>query len=419
MSRSRRATVLVTDAGRGSGLAFVRSLARAGYTVVAVDADTASLAFRSRCAHHCHQVPSALRDPTGFVDALDHITRKHAVDLLIPITDEAIHPLVHHRQRLGDSCALAVGPPQAMAITTDKEATLALAKRTQVETPTTVCVQAADVGAATRAAEPLGYPIVLKPAVSRRYLPEQELVIPQSVTYAADATQLAAALSRYEPDSTLLLQEYVAGEGHGIGVLAREGEVRLAFQHRRLAEVPVTGGASAWRESVALDAGLMAATTRLVDALRWSGLLMVEFKLGDRALLMEINGRTWGSLPLALRAGVDFPAALAAQMLENAPPLPEDQPAGQLGGYRTGVKTFNLELAWPWLAQVLRGRRRHRELPGPARRDAWPLVRGLLDLRQGSDVIDWKDPLPGLYQVPRIARKLVRKARTAQREVHT
>ncbi len=39
---------------------------------------------------------------------------------------------------------------------------------------------------------------------------------------------------------------------------------------------------------------------------------MVEFKVDDRdgrARLLEINGRFWGSLPLAVHAGADFPAA--------------------------------------------------------------------------------------------------------------
>jgi predicted ATP-grasp superfamily ATP-dependent carboligase len=40
---------------------------------------------------------------------------------------------------------------------------------------------------------------------------------------------------------------------------------------------------------------------------------MVEFKFDEAtgdAALMEVNGRFWGSLPLALHAGADFPYAL-------------------------------------------------------------------------------------------------------------
>lgn len=40
----------------------------------------------------------------------------------------------------------------------------------------------------------------------------------------------------------------------------------------------------------------------------WHGVAMVEFKVtaDGTAYLMEINGRFWGSLQLAIDAGVDF-----------------------------------------------------------------------------------------------------------------
>ena len=44
-------SVLVTDAARGSALAIIRSLGRAGYRVVAADASPRALGFRSRFAH--------------------------------------------------------------------------------------------------------------------------------------------------------------------------------------------------------------------------------------------------------------------------------------------------------------------------------------------------------------------------------
>ena len=40
--------VLVTDAGRGCSIATIRSLGRAGYKVIAGDADPRSIGFRSR-----------------------------------------------------------------------------------------------------------------------------------------------------------------------------------------------------------------------------------------------------------------------------------------------------------------------------------------------------------------------------------
>jgi predicted ATP-grasp superfamily ATP-dependent carboligase len=50
--------------------------------------------------------------------------------------------------------------------------------------------------------------------------------------------------------------------------------------HRRVREWPPTGGASAAAESVPHAPALEHAGTRLLDALEWHGVAMVEFK-GD------------------------------------------------------------------------------------------------------------------------------------------
>jgi len=413
--RRDRKTVLVTDAGRGSGLAIVRSLGRAGYRIVAADADARSLAFRSRFAHERLVVPDPTRSPAAFAEAVTTAVETFGVDLIVPVTDEAIHPLAHRRDALEAICRLAIGPSEGLALTTDKSLTLELAQRLAIEAPATRVVRAGDTDDALRAADELSRPIVVKPAVSRRFIPERDAVLSQSVTYARDAGELVDALARLDPSSSVLLQEYVAGEGHGVGILAHDGKTLAAFQHRRLAEIPVTGGASAWRESVALDARLYDASARLVEALRWTGLIMIEFKLGARPLLMEINGRAWGSLPLAVRCGVDLPRMLAELYLHGpehaASPADDTAP----GSYRVGIRSFNLELIWPWILQVLRGRHRLSYLPAPRRRDVLPVLLGLVDVRQGSDIVALEDPLPGLAQMPRIVNKLLRKVRASRR----
>ncbi|MBK6674411.1 MAG: ATP-grasp domain-containing protein [Proteobacteria bacterium] len=89
----------------------------------------------------------------------------------------------------------------------------------------------------------------------------------------------------------------------------------------------------------------------LLRALRWRGVAMVEFKrdLRDGSLrLMEINGRFWGSLQLAIDAGVDFPRLLA-DLARGVRPA--------VAPYRLGV-----QMRWLWgdvdslIAMVTRSR---------------------------------------------------------------
>jgi len=88
------------------------------------------------------------------------------------------------------------------------------------------------------------------------------------------------------------------------------GRVLALFTHRRLREYPPSGGASTLRES-ARDAALEDAAVRLLRHIGWTGVAMVEFKRRqDGFHLMEINPRFWGSLALAVDAGVNFPLLL-------------------------------------------------------------------------------------------------------------
>jgi predicted ATP-grasp superfamily ATP-dependent carboligase len=51
----------------------------------------------------------------------------------------------------------------------------------------------------------------------------------------------------------------------------------------------------------------------LLGQFDWQGVAMVEFKVEANTgtpYLLEVNGRFWGSLQLAIDAGVDFPALL-------------------------------------------------------------------------------------------------------------
>ncbi len=103
------------------------------------------------------------------------------------------------------------------------------------------------------------------------------------------------------------------GPGVGVFLLLWEGKLRAAFAHRRLREKPPSGGVSVYRESIALDPVLLERSRRLLESFGWQGVAMVEYKIDERTgtpILMEINGRFWGSLQLAVDAGVDFPRLL-------------------------------------------------------------------------------------------------------------
>jgi predicted ATP-grasp superfamily ATP-dependent carboligase len=194
----------------------------------------------------------------------------------------------------------------------------------------------------------------------------------------------------------LLLQQRIVGPGVGVFVLLASGELLGAFGHRRILEKPPSGGVSACSESVPLAPALLEQSVALLRRLGWEGAAMVEYKL-DRATgtpyLMEVNGRLWGSLQLAIDAGVDFPRLLVENALGNPVTVVRDWRVGVRCRWRLGevdhllarVRHSARELSLPEDAPSLGRALGHAVLP------AWrPGRRG--------EVFRWTDPRPGIHE---------------------
>jgi protein-tyrosine-phosphatase len=146
--------------------------------------------------------------------------------------------------------------------------------------------------------------------------------------------QLAAVLAELSPfDCGVIAQQLVPGRGVGAFFLRHAGRIVLRFAHRRLHEVPWTGGVSSLCR-MSDDPAVLEAGQRLLDHIDYQGVAMVEFRMqpGEPPRLLEINGRLWGSIGLALKAGADFPRAMVECHLRGA----------------TGVVQPNLSIKLRW-----------------------------------------------------------------------
>ena len=86
------------------------------------------------------------------------------IDLIFPVTDTTILPLVAARERFEDICRLAIPPTEALETTRNKLKTFELAERLGVPFPRTRLVHS--VGEALEFGPAMGWPLVLKPQVS-------------------------------------------------------------------------------------------------------------------------------------------------------------------------------------------------------------------------------------------------------------
>jgi predicted ATP-grasp superfamily ATP-dependent carboligase len=394
-------TILVTDAGRGSAVSIIRSLGRRGHHMVAVDSARLSPGFRSRYTATRVLAPDPANQPEAFAEVIARAAAERSVDLVVPVTEEAILALTSDLARLNPGTRVAVASAPALATVRDKWATVELAARLGVPVPRTNLVTSSDdIG---HAADGMAFPVVIKPRRSREV--RDGRIEAFAVGYAGDERELRSRLDSLIGHTDVLVQEFVKGEGHGVELCMREGEPIAAFQHRRLREVPVTGGASSYREGVRLDPELYGYAIDLLREVRWTGLAMVEFKIGPGGpRLMEVNGRVWGSLPLAIASGVEFGLLLPHVFL--AQPDPTGRP---IGAYRSGIRSHDLGLELVWIGSVLRGRARYPFLPLPPRRAAVTALRSLVDPRTRHDIFSADDPSPGLADLVGVAGRIATK----------
>lgn len=336
--------VLVLDADQPSALAIVRSLGRRGLAVHTAGHAASGLASHSRYSRQGLVYPDPMHDEAGFIDWCVRTCEGGHYGLVIPVTERSVVPLHRHRDRMG-ATPVAIAPAAALEQVLDKARTFALAASLGVPVPRSLPVASADE--AVRAAQALGYPVVVKPTRSLGQHGGTRVAL--SVAYAMDERQLVAMVTHALRHGEVVLQEFFRGDGVGVELIADHGVIRYAFQHRRLHEVPLTGGGSSLRVSEPVTPALGRAAEALMAALGWHGVAMVEFKLaadGRDFRLMEINGRFWGSLPLAVAAGADFPAMLHALVTQGK--------IGDVSPARPGVLCRNLARDLDWVEHVLR-----------------------------------------------------------------
>jgi len=299
--------VLVPEAHAMGSVACIRSLGRAGHTVIAASDQVDALGFRSNYCSRSVLQPKDLSLAT-YAAWLSAVVRDNDIDLVIP--SETLVGMLG--QRIDDFAGLLpCGPdPRRLerfigkfelfsAFLEGQDASL----RANLS-GTLLLRRGDDIHARLATLTP---PIFVKfDAVQARGLPASVLRF-DSCEAAQEA--LPPMLDRYE---RAVAQQFAPGAGVGVFFLRWNGEVKATLMHRRLHEVPHTGGVSSlreswWNERVHEDA------LKRIEALEWWGVGMLEYRwdasTGNFAL-MEFNARFWGSLHLALFAGVDFPRLL-------------------------------------------------------------------------------------------------------------
>jgi protein-tyrosine-phosphatase/predicted ATP-grasp superfamily ATP-dependent carboligase len=382
---ARRRLLVIGDDTR-SFLTLVRALGRVGNVVHVAPFNRRSPALRSRYVAAVHRLPFHLGDGSAWRAALRELVDTHGIELVIPCDERALLPLDAHRDAFAD-VVLAIPDRRAIDVFYDKHRTRELAARHGIAVAPGRLLRADDT--AEVLAGTFGLPLALKPRCSYRL---DGLHARNKVALADDAATLRAELAHRAPDDTLI-EAFAPGIGVGVSVLAADGEILQAFEHHRDHDDLAVGG-SYYRHSAPLTPVLLFAVERLVADLGYTGVAMFEFRLDrvdGRYALLEVNARPWGSMPLPVALGVDFPDRWRRLLSEGerTPPV----------RYRCFVYGRNLV---PDLEHMLLDIRRAGNRPRAIARAAAGVALGLgrlLTGRERWDTLTRDDPRPGLVEL--------------------
>ena len=369
----KRPKIFILDGMWNKTLAAVRSLGARGFHVTVGEKTRLATALFSRYCSGRMIYPSPSGKRELFLDCLEDELARGGYDALFPMewTTQALLTDPFNRRRFERYTRIPFVNADLADLVNDKADLMRYAKTCGVDVPETIFMKGnEDLG---RIADTIDYPVVIKPRISSGS---------RGLVYADDRSKLLenypAVHERYPFP---IIQEYIPGsEVYGVAMLLNfQSQVRASFVYKRLRSYPVAGGPSTLRVSVKRG-DLSDIAGHLLQSLKWTGVAHVEFKIdprNGRPKLLEVNPRFWGSLALAIEAGIDFPFLLYKLAVEG-----DVEPVND---YAKGVMC-----RWLIPGDLLHF------IHNPQR---FRLKPGFFDFRMKDDIMSLHDPLPTLGRV--------------------
>jgi D-aspartate ligase len=362
---------LVLECSYVNGLSAIRSLARAGVPVAALDHRRSALGLRSRLAVPVLGPPPGESMFPGHLAEVCELIGRETV--AFPTHDDY---LVAVNAAAPDSLWLPFGPPALIDQIQAKRFQYEAAERAGVGLPMTF--HPASEQEAAQAAAEIPYPAVMKPSLGAGF----KRLHGRPLLEASNPEELVRAYRRGEEFAPMLQEKIPGGDDclWTVGsYLDADGNALGVFCGRKLLQAPAGVGTCRVGEAV-WDADAVDGALRLLRELGFHGISQVEYKRDPRdgsLRLMEVNARLWQWHSLAADCGVD----LVSIAYRDALGLPVQPVTSERAGRRR------------WVALV----RHVRE----SRRDRLGLRETLAPMRPpfSEPVLSLRDPMPGLHQV--------------------
>lgn len=384
--------ILVLDGETDQALAVIRALSDAGLHVHVGCSRRTGPGYWSFRAERRFLYPSPVHEPERFVSSLRAFLSRESYEAVFPVTDSTITILQRFRHEL-PSVPFAMASPESYQKVSDKFLMQRLAASHSLSLPETHYPKSEkELGELAREVE---YPVVVKPRYSRFYDEEKKKLLIGDSRTVFDSKELERlSLALRQGQDLPCIQKWVEGRGFGVELLIQRGKPLALFSHERIREMnPLGSGSSACR-SVPVREELVKASLSLLGECNFEGVAMAEFRVDSKteeAWFMEINGRFWGTLALAVACGINFPYLYLQAFVRGEEVNAFD------GKYREGVEARSLWKESERLISALKGKPAAWQGPFPTRGEALGDYFGSF-LKPGQIYCDMelKDPFPGI-----------------------
>ncbi len=285
------------------------------------------------------------------IDDLRTVVARHRFAAVMPLDDSAVWLCNAALEASPVPIAGAAGQMAEFAL--DKRLQLQAAARAGLTVPPTSCLESVEELMSLSK-----FPLVLKPA---RPVGQADGRLLRKAHYiCANRAELLTAARTWGGAGTLLAQPLLSGVGEGLFGLAGPNGLMTLSAHRRIRMMNPAGSGSSACISVRVNDDLAQAAARMLTEIGWRGMFMLEFLRSSDgvAWFMELNGRPWGSMALARRQGLEYPAWALKQLIDEDFQPPATAP-------EEGLTCRHLGRELVHLLTVLRG-------PGSAALTQWP-----------------------------------------------
>jgi len=296
--------ILLVGLTNKAGLAVARNLSKSG-CIVDVVLFTDVAARHSRFVNKSYHLGNPAYNVDLFVIRLSELLRNCFYDALLPVTDGALEICRNYKKTISSLVKIVgLNADSAYLYSKDKSALLDIGIRNGLTIPKGILIRNfKDFNKCNLDA--FEFPVIAKPVSSALIINNK--LISFSVRICHNINELTDFIRETVNCVPILIQEYIEGYGIGYNFISRDGIVLNAYIHRRLIE---DKGVSTLRESLpSTTYSIENDVIKIVKEINWNGVGMLEFKIdsNNQPVLMEFNGRFFGSTELSVKAGINLP----------------------------------------------------------------------------------------------------------------